>query len=58
MPSIKKCLFPVAAADSVRSQMVKLLDKYRCSIVAIEAVPKDETSRFGIIHLYSDKVWY
>jgi len=56
MPSIKKCLFPVAAADSVRSQMVKLLDKYRCSIVGIEAVPKDETSRFGIIHLYSDKV--
>ena len=39
----------VAEGDSVLSQMVKLFDKYQCSIVAIETVPKDETSRYGII---------
>jgi len=39
----------VAEGDSVLTQMVKLFDKYRCSIVAIEAVPKDETCRYGII---------
>ena len=39
----------VAEGDSVLSQMVKLFDEYQCSIVAIETVPKDETSRYGII---------
>ena len=39
----------VAEDDSVLSQMVKLFDKYQCSIVAIEAVPQDETDRYGII---------
>ena len=39
----------VAEGDSVLSQMVRLFDKYQCSIVAIETVPKDETSRYGII---------
>ena len=29
--------------------MVKLFNKYQCSIVAIEAVPQDETDRYGII---------
>ena len=39
----------VAEDDSVLSQMVKLFNKYQCSIVAIEAVPQDETDRYGII---------
>ena len=39
----------VADDDSVLSQMVKLFNKYQCSIVAIEAVPQDETDRYGII---------
>ena len=39
----------VAEGDSVLSQMVRLFDEYQCSIVAIETVPKDETSRYGII---------
>ncbi|MCH8137164.1 MAG: UTP--glucose-1-phosphate uridylyltransferase GalU [Proteobacteria bacterium] len=39
----------VAEGDSVLGQMVKLFDEYQCSIVAIEAVPMDETSRYGII---------
>jgi UTP--glucose-1-phosphate uridylyltransferase len=39
----------VAEDDSLLSQMVKLFNKYQCSIVAIEAVPQDETDRYGII---------
>jgi UTP--glucose-1-phosphate uridylyltransferase len=39
----------VAEDDSVLSQMVKLFNKYQCSIVVIEAVPQDETDRYGII---------
>ena len=35
--------------DGVLSQMLKLYDKYRCSIVAIEEVPKEETSKYGVI---------
>ena len=33
----------------VLSQMVKLYEKYQCSIVAIEEVPKDETHKYGVI---------
>ncbi|QKJ22253.1 UTP--glucose-1-phosphate uridylyltransferase GalU [Poseidonibacter lekithochrous] len=33
----------------VLSQMVKLYEKYKCSIVAIEEVPKDETQKYGVI---------
>lgn len=39
----------VAEGDPVLSQMVKLYEKYQCSIVAIEAVPSSETYRYGII---------
>lgn len=39
----------VAEGDAVLTQMVKLYEKYQCSIVAIEEVPEDETSRYGII---------
>ena len=33
----------------VLSQMVKLYEKYKCSIVAIEEVPQNETNKYGII---------
>ncbi len=33
----------------VLSQMTKLYEKYQCSIVAIEEVPKDETQKYGVI---------
>lgn len=35
--------------DPVLLQMVKLFEKYQCSIVAIEEVPHDETSKYGVI---------
>jgi UTP--glucose-1-phosphate uridylyltransferase len=35
--------------DPVLLQMFKLYQKYRCSIVAIEEVPRDETSKYGVI---------
>ena len=34
---------------AVLYQMVKLYEKYQCSIVAIEEVPKDETQKYGVI---------
>ena len=33
----------------VLSQMVELYEKYQCSIVAIEEVPRDETYKYGVI---------
>lgn len=39
----------VTDGDSVLQQMVKLYEKYQCSIVAIEEVPEDETGKYGII---------
>ena len=33
----------------VLKQMVELFNEYRCSIVAIEEVPKDQTERYGVI---------
>lgn len=35
--------------EGVLSQMVKLYDKYKCSIVAIMEVPKEETYKYGVI---------
>lgn len=35
--------------DPVLSQMVKLYEKYQCSIVAIEEVPASETHKYGVI---------
>lgn len=35
--------------DSVLAQMVKLYKQFRCSIVAIQEVPKDEVSKYGVI---------
>ena len=33
----------------VLAQMVELYEKYQCSIVAIEEVPKEDTSKYGVI---------
>jgi len=33
----------------VLSQMIKLYEKYKCSIVAIEEVPKEDTNKYGVI---------
>jgi UTP--glucose-1-phosphate uridylyltransferase len=35
--------------DGVLAQMVKLFEQFRCSIVAIEEVPADETHSYGVI---------
>lgn len=35
--------------DPVLLQMVKLYEKYQCSIVAIEEVPAEETHKYGVI---------
>ena len=35
--------------DGVLKQMVKLYEKYKCSIVAIMEVPKDKVSSYGVI---------
>ncbi len=35
--------------EGVLSQMIKLYDKYQCSIVAVEEVPKKETQKYGVI---------
>ncbi len=39
----------VTDGDGVLTQMVKLFEKYQCSIVAIEEVPKEETNKYGVI---------
>ncbi len=35
--------------DGVLSQMIKLYEKYKCSIVAIMEVPESETYKYGVI---------
>ncbi|MDR0781507.1 MAG: UTP--glucose-1-phosphate uridylyltransferase GalU [Pseudomonadales bacterium] len=40
------CYHPDAG---VLSQMVELYDYYRCSIVAVEEVPRNETHKYGVI---------
>jgi UTP--glucose-1-phosphate uridylyltransferase len=35
--------------DGVLEQMVKLYEKYKCSIVAIMEVPEDQTYKYGVI---------
>jgi len=36
-------------SDTVIGQMVKLYEKYQCSIVAIQEVPKDEVHKYGVV---------
>jgi UTP-glucose-1-phosphate uridylyltransferase len=46
-------------------QMVKLYNQFRCSIVAIQEVPPEETSKYGVIageemkdgHLPCERAW-
>ena len=38
-----------ADCGGVLSQMVKLYEKYQCTIVAIEEVPTEETNKYGVI---------
>ncbi len=35
--------------DNILQQMIKIYERYECSVVAIEEVPLDETSKYGII---------
>ena len=35
--------------DNVLKQMIAIYEKYQCSIVAIEEVPKKETHKYGVI---------
>ncbi len=35
--------------DAVLAQMVKLYKQFRCSIVAIQEVPREETNKYGVI---------
>ena len=35
--------------DGVLLQMIKLYEKYKCSIVAIEEIPMEETHKYGVI---------
>jgi UTP--glucose-1-phosphate uridylyltransferase len=37
------------ADDDVISQMIKIYNQYQCSVVAIEEVPMNQTSKYGII---------
>lgn len=39
----------VGEGNGVMSQMLKIYEKYRCSVVAIEEVPREETSKYGVI---------
>ena len=35
--------------DGILSQMVRLYDKYKCSIVAVEEIDKKDTNKYGVI---------
>ena len=35
--------------DAVLTQMVKLYEKYKCSIVAVQEIPLKDTSKYGVI---------
>ena len=39
----------ITEGDSVMKQMVGLYKQFRCSIIAIEEVPKEETHKYGVI---------
>jgi UTP--glucose-1-phosphate uridylyltransferase len=36
-------------ADSVLAQMVKLYEEYKCSIVAVEEIPQEDSNKYGVI---------
>ncbi|MFA5234335.1 MAG: UTP--glucose-1-phosphate uridylyltransferase GalU [Sulfurimonas sp.] len=35
--------------ESVLTQMVKLYDKYKCSIVAVEEIPLEDSNKYGVV---------
>jgi UTP--glucose-1-phosphate uridylyltransferase len=35
--------------DNVLKQMIEIYEKYQCSVVAIEEIPKEETHKYGVI---------
>lgn len=35
--------------DGVLAQMIKLYEQFRCSIVAIQEVPHEQTQKYGVI---------
>ena len=37
------------SSDGVITQMIEIYNKYKCSIIAIEEVPKNQTNQYGII---------
>jgi len=39
----------VGETDGVMAQMVRVYEKYRCSVVAVEEVPMDEVDKYGIV---------
>lgn len=39
----------IGESDGVLTQMVNLYKQFRCSIVAVEEVPEDQTSSYGIV---------
>jgi UTP--glucose-1-phosphate uridylyltransferase len=39
----------VTDGEGVMAQMVRIYEKYRCSVVAIEEVPHEETYKYGVI---------
>jgi UTP--glucose-1-phosphate uridylyltransferase len=45
--------------ESVLSQMIKVYDKYQCSIIAIQEVPMSKTHKYGIItgNLIEDNIY-
>jgi UTP--glucose-1-phosphate uridylyltransferase len=45
--------------DGVLTQMIQLYKRYRCSIVAIQEVPRDQTHKYGVIagELIADNVY-
>ena len=49
----------VAKPDGVLTQMVKLFERYQCSIVAIQEVPRAETRKYGVIagDLETDRIY-
>ena len=38
-----------AEGDAVLAQMVKLYDEYKCSIVAVEEIPPQDSNKYGVI---------
>lgn len=39
----------VGEPDGVLTQMVRVYEKYRCSVVAVQEVPMDEVDKYGIV---------